>query len=195
MPNTLSAPRRMIGTERLLQAQAAVAEKCRASRRFEPYRLKDQGNRRRCANVVGRDLGRQRDPPATVPHGMALHSLNEEVALARVVVGRRDGQRVEMSALDVLLDSVAVEMRVKKVPQRGRIQQRPGVASAKNCSKGEVHDPGNRIARLGKNIAAENIGGSAVQPRASPVLWWRGKTRRSQPPARIHSPLQRKSLR
>ena len=78
------------GTQRLLQTYAAVAEKCCATCRLEPNRLKDQRNRGGCANMVGGDLCRQRDSPAPVPHRVALHSLDEEVAFARVVVCRRN---------------------------------------------------------------------------------------------------------
>src|SRR5208283_2900301 len=131
------------GTKRLLEAQAAIAEIRRASRRLEPHWLEDQGNRRRRANVVGGDLGSQRHPPAPVPHGVALHSLNEEVTLAGVVVRSGNSQRVEMTALDVLLDTFAVEMCVEKLPQGSSVEQRPGVAPAENCSKGKVHDPRN----------------------------------------------------
>jgi hypothetical protein len=41
-----------------------------------------------------------------------------------------------MPALDVVLDSIAVEVLVQKAPQRSRIQKRSGVTSAQNCSKG-----------------------------------------------------------
>lgn len=75
-------------TEWLLKAHTTIAEKRRSPRRFESYWLKDQRNRCRRTNVVSRDFRCQRDPPASVPHGVALHSLNEEVAFARVVVRR-----------------------------------------------------------------------------------------------------------
>ncbi len=104
------APRRITGLSGCCSRNTTVAEECRSARCLEPHRLKDQRNRRRRANVVGGDLRRQRHPPAAIPHGMALHSLNEQVALARVVIGRRNGERVKMSALDVFLDPVAVEM-------------------------------------------------------------------------------------
>src|SRR5580692_1012347 len=55
-------------------------------------------------------------------------------------------------------------MRVEKVPQRGGIEQRPGVASAKNCTEGQIHDPSDRISRLGKNIAAKDVGGPQFSP-------------------------------
>jgi len=58
------------------------------------------------------------------------------LALPRVIVRRGNGQGVEMPALDVVLDSIAVEVLVQKAPQRSRIQERSGVTSAQNCSKG-----------------------------------------------------------
>src|SRR5664279_5351 len=69
-----------------------------------------------------------------------------------------------MSASNILLDLVAVEMSIEKFPQRSRIQEGPCVAATKYCPKGEVHDPGKRIAGLGKGITAENIGRSQLRP-------------------------------
>ena len=68
--------------ERLLQAQTSVAEKGRSFGCFEPYRLKDQRNGGRRANMIDRDLCRQRHPAASVPHRVAFGALNEEVTLA-----------------------------------------------------------------------------------------------------------------
>ncbi len=135
-------------TERLLQAQTTVAKERRAARGFQSYRLKDQRNGRRRANVVHGDLGRQGHAPAPVPHGMALRALNEEIAFARVVVGRRNGERVKMAALDIVLDPAAIEVGPEKVPQGSRIQQRPGVASSQNRPKREVEYPDEGIVGL-----------------------------------------------
>ena len=175
IPNTRSAPSRITGLSGCCRRTQPSPKYAVPRAVLSSHRLKDQGNRCRRANVVGGDLRRQRDAPAPVPHGMALHSLDEEVALARVVVRRRNGQRVKMAAPDVLLDPVAVEMCAQKMPQRRRVQQRPGVASAENCSEGQVHDPGDGIARLGQYIAAENVGGSQFGPEPREDLGGHGK--------------------
>ena len=53
-----------------------------------------------------------------------------------------------MSALDIVLDSVAMQMFLEKVNQRGCVQQRLGVTAFENSTKGEIYDPGKRITRL-----------------------------------------------
>src|SRR5208283_1102432 len=65
--------------QRLLQADTTVTEKCRSSRCSKPYRLKDQRNGRRSANMVDGYFCRQGHPPSSVPHRMALRSLDEEI--------------------------------------------------------------------------------------------------------------------
>src|SRR5271166_2395141 len=85
---------------------------------LEHHRLKDQRNSSRGADVVDRNLGRKGHPAAAVPHRVALHSLNKEITLAGVIVGRGNGEGIEISALDVVLDPVAIEVCAEKVPQR-----------------------------------------------------------------------------
>src|ERR1022692_5255756 len=66
-------------------------------------------------------------------------------------------------------------MRVEKLPQRRSIQEGPCVAATKDCPEGEIHDPGKRIAGLGKGITAENIGGSQLRPELGEDLGGDGK--------------------
>jgi len=104
--------------ERLLEAYTTVTEKSRTSGYFESYRLKDQGNSRRRANMIDRNLGGKCHPPASVPHRVAFPSLNEKIALPRVIVGGGNGESVEMPTLDIVLDSIAIEVSVEIAPQR-----------------------------------------------------------------------------
>ena len=60
------------GTQRLLQSQATIAEERCTPRGLQTHRLKHQRDRRRRANVVDGDLGRQRYAPAPIPNGVAL---------------------------------------------------------------------------------------------------------------------------
>src|ERR1035437_7168912 len=96
--------------ERLLQARTTIAEEGGPTRGFEFYRLENHGNSRGRANVVDRDLRRHRHQSDPLPHRMALLSLDEEIASSRVVVGCRNRESVEVTALDVFLDPVAVEV-------------------------------------------------------------------------------------
>src|SRR5208282_488963 len=101
--------------ERLLQARTTIAEEGGPTRGFEFYRLENKRNSTGRANVVDRDLRRNRHQSDPLPHRMALLSLNEEIAFPRVVVGRGDRERVEVPALDVFLDSVAVQVLIEKM--------------------------------------------------------------------------------
>lgn len=71
--------------------------------------------------MLDRDLGRQSHPAAPVPHGVAFGPLNEEITFSGVIIGGGNGKRVQMAALNVFLDSVAIEMGMEVVPQRSRI--------------------------------------------------------------------------
>src|SRR5271165_5154709 len=101
--------------ERLLQARTAIAEEGGPTRSFEFYRLENKRNSTGRAHVVDRDLRRHRRQPDPLPHRMALLSLDEEIASSRVVVGRGDGESVEVPTLDVFLDPVAVEVPIEKM--------------------------------------------------------------------------------
>src|SRR5208337_847050 len=101
--------------ERLLQARTAIAEEGRPTRGFEFYRLENKRNSTGRANMVDGDLGRNRQHPDPLPHRMALLSLDEEIASSRVVVSRGDRESVEVPALDVFLDPVAVEVPIEKM--------------------------------------------------------------------------------
>src|ERR1035438_9233255 len=101
--------------ERLLQAQTTITEEGGPTRGFEFYRLENHRNSRGRANVVDRDLRRNRHQPDPLPHRMALLALNEEIAPSRVVVGRGNRESVEVPALDVFLDPVAVEVPSEKM--------------------------------------------------------------------------------
>src|SRR5271167_3279367 len=125
--------------------------------------------------MIDRNPGRQSDPPAPVPHGVAFGALNKKITLAGVVVCRRNGKRVQMSALDVVLDAVAVEAGMEIVSKRSRIQERPGVPASDDGSEGEVHDPGNGVAGLRQDIAAEDVGGLEVRPQTGQNLGRQGK--------------------
>ena len=65
--------------------------------------------------MVDRDLGRHRHQPNPPPHRMTLFSLDEEIASSRVVIGRGNRQSVEVPALDVFLDPVAVKVLTEKM--------------------------------------------------------------------------------
>src|ERR1039458_1094488 len=101
--------------ERLLQARTTIAEEGEPTRGFELYRLENHRNSRGRANVVDRDLGRNRHQPDPLPHRMALPALNEEIASSRVVVGRGNRESVEVAAVDVFLDPVAVKVLTEKM--------------------------------------------------------------------------------
>src|ERR1035441_7452670 len=66
--------------ERLLQARTTVAEEGGPTRGFEFYRLENHRNSRGRANVLDRDLRRNRHQPDALPHRMALSALYEEIA-------------------------------------------------------------------------------------------------------------------
>ena len=104
--------------EWLLEAHATVAEKSRSPGYFESYRLKDQGNSRRRADMFDSNLGGKCHPPASVPHRVAFPSLNEKIAFPRVIVGGGDGESVEMPTPDIVLDSIAIEVFPEIAPQR-----------------------------------------------------------------------------
>src|SRR5664279_2064954 len=89
--------------------------------RFKSDRLKDQRNGSRSTNVFGGNFCRECHSPASVPHGVAFHSLNEEVTFPRAIVGRRNSTCVEMPTLDIVGDSVAIYVCVEEASQRGRI--------------------------------------------------------------------------
>jgi hypothetical protein len=101
--------------ERLLKARTTIAEEGGPSRGFEFYRLENHRNSRGRANVIDRDLRRHRHQPDPLPHRMALFSLDEEIASSRVVIGRGNRQSVEVPALDVFLDPVAVKVLTEKM--------------------------------------------------------------------------------
>src|ERR1017187_3930378 len=101
--------------ERLLKADTTIAEEGGPTRGFEFYRLENHRNRRGRAHVVDRDLRGNRHQPDPLPHGMALPALNEEIAFSRAVVGRGNSESVEVPALDVFLDPVAVEVPTEKM--------------------------------------------------------------------------------
>jgi hypothetical protein len=96
--------------QRLLQAHTPIAEKRSSACGSKPYWLKYQRNGRRRADVLDRDLCRQSHPPAPVPHGVAFGALNEQIAFPGVVIRGGNGERVQMSAPDVVLDPVTIEM-------------------------------------------------------------------------------------
>ena len=67
--------------------------------------------------MIDRNLGRERHSPASIPHRVTSLALNEEIAFPGVVVRRGNRERVEVSASDVVLDSVAIEVFLEEVPQ------------------------------------------------------------------------------
>src|ERR1019366_7344327 len=101
--------------KRLLKTHTTIAEEGGPTRGFEFYWLENHRNSRGRANREERHLGRHRHQSDPLPERMALPSLNEEIAFARVVVGRRNRESVEVPALDVFLDSVAVKVLIEKM--------------------------------------------------------------------------------
>ena len=71
--------------------------------------------------MVDGDLCRNRHQPDSIPHWMALLPLNEQVAFPGAIVGGGNSQRVEVPALDVVADSIAIQVCVEKVLQRSRV--------------------------------------------------------------------------
>jgi hypothetical protein len=72
--------------------------------------------------MVDGNLGRDCHPPDALPHGMPLGSLDEQITLAGVIVGRGNSERVEIATLYVSLNAVAIQMAAKKVAQWPRIE-------------------------------------------------------------------------
>src|ERR1022692_1024704 len=105
--------------------------------------------------MFDRDLGRQGYTAASVPHGVAPLPLNEQIALPRAVVSRGNGKGVEMPALDIVLDSLAVkdirrvEVRPKPCDHLGG--QRKIVATHREA--GAVDRSGGSASDYGKGIA------------------------------------------
>ena len=81
-----------------------------------------QENIRR-ADVVDRDLSGQRHPAAAISHRVTLRSLDKEIALARIVIGGRNRQRVEITASDIFLDPVAVHVTAEELSQRRGVEK------------------------------------------------------------------------
>ncbi len=151
--------------QRLLQTQASVSEESRALSRFQLDRLKDQRNRRRRTDVIHRDFGRQSYTAAAIPHRMALLTLDEQITLARVVIGRRNCQRVEIAAPDVFLNAGGVEVFLQEVPQRRRVEQRSRVAASQSAAEGKIENPDQGVVRLRDEIATEHVGWLKVRPQ------------------------------
>src|SRR5579863_8798203 len=133
--------------------------------------------------MLHRNLRGHRHHSHPLPHGMASLSLDEEIAFPGVVVGRRNRQSVEISALDVFLDPVAVQMPMEKSAKRSRIEQRSGMASPRNCSEGQIEHPGQGILRLRQKATVKNLGRLERSPslckklgRKSKIVAARGQT-------------------
>ena len=89
--------------ERLLQTHATVPEKRRSLRCLKRYRSEDQWDGGRRADMLDRYLGRKCHPPASVPRGVSLLALYEQITQPGIVVSSRNGQGKEMPALDIAL--------------------------------------------------------------------------------------------
>src|SRR5580700_7308259 len=70
-----------------------------------------------------------------------------------------------MPALDVVLDSIALKVLLQEIHQGSCVQEGLGVASLHNPSKGEIHDPGQRITGLRQEIAVKDIRRAETRPK------------------------------
>ena len=154
------------GAERLLQADAAIAEIGSSLGNFQGHRLEDQRNGGGGTDMVDGDFGGDGYLANALPYWNAFRPLNEEIALAGTEVGRGDGNGVEISALDISLDVIAIEMRGEKAAERSGIQQIVGVATAGKASEREVEYPGDGIVGLREEIAVEDVGGLEAGPHS-----------------------------